>query len=75
LDLQGLGFKNTQPVTGAGQPPYGPAALLKLYLYGYLQGIRRSRKLEVMWLIEGLQPTYKTIADFHKLIGSDARWQ
>jgi transposase len=74
LDLQALGFKNTQPVTGAGQPPYDPAALLKLYLYGYLQGIRSSRKLEretsrnleVMWLIEGLQPTYKTIADFRK---------
>jgi transposase len=74
LDLQGLGFKNTQPVTEAGQPPYYPAALLKLYLYGYLQGIRRSRKLEretsrnleVMCLIEGLQPTYKTIANFRK---------
>ncbi|MGH8498091.1 MAG: transposase, partial [Methylococcales bacterium] len=60
LDLQGLGFKNTQPVGGAGQPPYDPAALLKLYLYGYWQGIRSSRKLEretarnleVMWLME-----------------------
>ncbi|MGH8498223.1 MAG: transposase, partial [Methylococcales bacterium] len=56
----------------AGQPPYDPAALLKLYLYGYWQGIRSSRKLEretarnleVMWLMEGLQPTYRTIADF-----------
>jgi hypothetical protein len=46
LDLQALSFKNTQPVTGSGQPPYDPAALLKLYLYGYLQGIRSSRKLE-----------------------------
>ncbi|CCE22618.1 IS1182 family transposase [Methylotuvimicrobium alcaliphilum] len=74
LDLYVLGFKNTEPVIGAGQPAYDPAALLKLYLYGYLQGIRSSRKLErettrnleVMWLIAGLQPTYKTIADFRQ---------
>ena len=74
LNLQELGFTNTQPVLQAGQPPYNPAALLKLYLYGYLQGIRSSRKieretcrnLEVMWLVEGLRPTYKTIADFRK---------
>ncbi len=74
LDLQALGFTNSQPVLSAGQPAYDPAALLKLYLYGYLQGIRSSRKLEreanrnleVMWLIEGLRPTYKTIADFRK---------
>lgn len=78
LDLQALGFKNTHPVIGAGQPAYNPAALLKLYLYGYLQGIRSSRKLEreasrnleVMWLIEGLRPTYKTIADFRKVNGA-----
>ncbi len=78
LDLQALGFKNTQPVISAGQPAYHPAALLKLYLYGYLQGIRSSRKLEreasrnleVMWLIEGLRPTYKTIADFRKVNGA-----
>jgi transposase len=74
LDLHSLDFKNTQPVRGSGQPAYDPAALLKLYLYGYLQGIRSSRKLEretcrnieVMWLIEGIQPTYKTIANFRK---------
>lgn len=67
LDLQALGFKNTQPGIAAGQPAYDPVALLKLYLYGYLQGIRSSRKLEreasrnleVMWLVEGLRPTYK----------------
>lgn len=77
LDLQALGFANSQPVMGAGQPAYDPAALLKLYLYGYLQGIRSSRKLEreasrnleVMWLVEGLRPTYKTIADFRKVNG------
>lgn len=78
LDLQQLDFKNTQFVIGSGQPAYDPAGLLKLYLYGYLQGIRSSRKLEretcrnleVMWLIEGLQPTYKTIADFRKENGA-----
>jgi transposase len=75
LDLWGLEFKNAQPTIAAGQPPYDPAALLKLYLYGYLQGIRSSRKLEreacrnleVMWLIGGLRPTYKTIAEFRKV--------
>lgn len=74
LDLQALSFTHSQPVMGAGQPAYDPAALLKLYLYGYLQGLRSSRKLEreahrnleVIWLIEGLRPTYKTIADFRK---------
>lgn len=74
LDLQVFGFKHAQFVMSSGQPPYNPAALLKLYLYGYLQGIRSSRKLEretcrnleVMWLVEGLLPTYKTIADFRK---------
>jgi len=78
LDLQALDFTNSQPVMGAGQPAYDPAALLKLYLYGYLQGIRSSRKLErearrnleVMWLVEGLRPTYKTIADFRKVNGA-----
>jgi transposase len=74
LNLQELGFKYTAVVLTAGQPPFNPAALLKLYLYGYLQGIRSSRKLEreicrnleVIWLVEGLSPTYKTIADFRK---------
>jgi transposase len=74
LDLQDLGFKHSQPVISSGQPPYNPMAFLKLYLYGYMQGIRSSRKLEretyrnleVMWLIEGLTPTYKSIANFRK---------
>jgi transposase len=74
LDIYDLGFKNAQPVMKAGQPPYNPSVPLKLYLYGYLQGIRSSRKieretcrnLEVIWLIEGLRPTYKTIANFRK---------
>jgi transposase len=74
LNLQALDFKHSAVVLTAGQPPYNPAALLKLYLYGYLQGIRSSRKLEretcrnleVIWLVEGLLPTYKTLADFRK---------
>ena len=74
LELHALGFKHTQSVFSSGQPPFDPGTLLKLYLYGYLQGIRSSRKLErettrnleVMWLVEGLLPSYKTIADFRK---------
>ncbi|WP_233144580.1 IS1182 family transposase [Methyloprofundus sedimenti] len=74
LDVKELGFQHTETIITSGQPPFNPAALLKLYLYGYLQGIRSSRKLEsetrrnleVMWLVEGLLPTYKTIADFRK---------
>jgi len=74
LDLHQLEFKNTQSVISAGQPAYDPGALLKIYLYGYLQGIRSSRKLEretcrnleLIWLVEGLQPSYKSIADFRK---------
>ena len=66
LNLQSLGVKHAQSVTQAGQPPYNPLAMLKLYLYGYPQGIRSSRKLEsetcrnleVIWLIEGLRPCY-----------------
>jgi len=74
LDLAELGFQNTEGGMGAGQPAYPPGGLLKLYLYGFLQGIRSSRKLarecqrnlELIWLLEGLQPSYKTIADFRK---------
>lgn len=74
LDLQEFGFKHSQTIISSGQPPFNPRALLKLYLYGYLQGIRSSRKLaretarnlEVIWLVEGLLPGYKTIADFRK---------
>ena len=75
LNLQSLGVNHTQAVVSqTGQPPYPPQAMLKLYLYGYLQDIRSSRKLEsetqrnleVIWLIEGLRPSYKSIADFRK---------
>jgi transposase len=74
LDLQKLGFTNTIHKS-EGRPPYAPAVLLKLYLYGYLNKIRSSRKLEreclrnieLQWLLENLQPNYHTIADFRKL--------
>lgn len=74
LDLQKLGFTNTIHKS-EGRPPYAPAVLLKLYLYGYLNKIRSSRKLEreclrnieLQWLLQSLQPNYHTIADFRKI--------
>ena len=74
LDLQKLGFSNMVPKT-EGRPPYAPQVLLKLYLYGYLNKIRSSRKLEkectrnieLQWLLQNLTPNYHTIADFRKL--------
>ena len=75
LDLAALGFALTVPnPTAAGQPPYPPSALLKLYVYGYVNRLRSSRILErecvrnveAIWLVKGLQPCHKTIADFRK---------
>jgi transposase len=74
LDIAGLGFKHAKGGGGAGQPPYDPADLLKLYLYGYLNQVRSSRRLEreagrnveVMWLLGGLTPGYRTIGDFRR---------
>ncbi len=74
LDLSKLSFSKTNCLSDRGQPAYDPGMLLKLYLYGYQQSIRSSRKLErethrnleVIWLVEGLRPSYKTIADFRK---------
>ena len=74
LNLQQLGFQKTVHKT-EGRPPYEPGVLLKLYLYGYLNRIRSSRKLEkecgrnteLQWLLQSLQPNYHTIADFRKL--------
>ena len=73
LDLTSLGFTN---VTSAatGRPGYRPGDLLKLYIYGYLNQIRSSRRLEreavrnveVLWLIGQVSPSFKTIADFRK---------
>src|SRR5208283_4107844 len=73
LDLHVLGFAKAQCAT-TGRPPYDPAILLKLYLYGYLHRIRSSRLLEaecqrnveVIWLLGKLTPDFKTIADFRK---------
>ena len=73
LDLRALGFAKAQ-VADTGRPPYDPAALLKLYLYGYLHRVRSSRLLEaechrnieVIWLLGKLAPDFKTIADFRK---------
>jgi transposase len=72
LDLAKLGFRHAARVVVAGQPPYDPADLLKLYLYGYLNQIRSSRRLEreagrnieLMWLLGELVPGYRTIAKF-----------
>jgi transposase len=74
LDLLQLGFTNTVHKS-EGRPPYAPSVLLKLYLYGYLNKIRSSRKLEkeclrnieLQWLLQSLAPNYHTIADFRKL--------
>jgi transposase len=73
LDFQTLGFGRATPAP-TGRPPYHPADLLKLYLYGYLNRIRSSRRLEaeaarnleLIWLLRGLRPDFKTIADFRK---------
>ena len=77
LDLPQLGFKQ-QPLKTEGRRPYAPQVFLKLYLYGYLNKIRSSRKLEkesgrnieLQWLLQGLQPNYHSIADFRKLHGT-----
>jgi transposase len=74
LDLVKLKFCHAVRVAGAGQPPYHPSDLLKLYLYGYLNQIRSSRRLEreagrnveLMWLLRGLLPGCRTIANFRR---------
>ncbi len=73
LDLRALGFDRAEPET-TGRPGYHPAVLLKLYIYGYLNRVQSSRRLEreagrnveVMWLTGRLAPDHKTIADFRK---------
>ena len=74
LNLEKLGFCDLRSGGGPGQPPYDPADLLKLYLYGYAHRIRSSRSLEreacrnleLIWLMKGLKPGYRTIANFRK---------
>src|SRR5260221_13606713 len=73
LNLAGLGFGGTVP-KATGCPGYAPAELLKLYIYGYLNRVRSSRRLEaethgnmeVIWLLRHLKPDFKTIADFRR---------
>ena len=73
LDLAELGFSGVAP-EATGRPSYHPAILLKLYIYGYLNRVQSSRRLEreagrnveVMWLVGRLAPDHKTIADFRK---------
>ena len=73
LDLSALGFDSVSR-EAAGRPAYHPAMLLKLYIYGYLNRVQSSRRLEreagrnveVMWLTQRLAPDHKTIADFRK---------
>ncbi|MGH6752755.1 MAG: MFS transporter [Bradyrhizobium sp.] len=73
LDLEDLGFSKVA-AEETGRPPYAPCDLLKLYIYGYLHRVRASRRLEaetrrnvqVMWLINRLTPSFKTIADFRQ---------
>ncbi len=73
LNLKSLHFKRAATPL-MGRPPYHPKDMLKLYLYGYLNRIRSSRRLEqeairnleVIWLIRKLKPDFKTIADFRK---------
>jgi transposase len=73
LDLAELGFGGVDP-EATGRPSYHPSILLKLYIYGYLNQVQSSRRLEreagrnveVMWLLGRLAPDHKTIADFRK---------
>ena len=75
LDMKKMNFKNAdRQASLAGRPSYNPKHLLKLYLYGYFNGIRSSRKLakecerniEVFWLIDELKPDFRTISEFRK---------
>src|ERR1700720_1719845 len=73
LDLEALGFDGVTP-EATGRPAYHPGALLKIYVYGYINQIASSRRLErethrnveLMWLSGRLTPDFKTIADFRK---------
>jgi transposase len=74
VDLVQMGFRHPGSGGGRGQPPYHPEDLLKLYIYGYLNRIRSSRalereakrNLEVIWLLKGLEPCFRTIGNFRK---------
>ena len=80
LDLAELGFSGVNPQV-TGRPSYHPSVLLKLYIYGYLNRVQSSRRLErealrniaVLWLTGRLAPDHKTIADFRKDNGGAIR--
>ena len=80
LDLKELGFAGAEP-EATGRPAYHPATLLKIYIYGYLNRIQSSRRLEretqrnveLIWLTGRLSPDFKTIADFRKDNGKAIR--
>src|ERR1700750_1954566 len=80
LGLAEMGFEGVEPAA-TGRPSYHPSILLKLYIYGYLNRVQSSRRLEreagrnveVMWLTGRLAPDHKTIADFRKDSGSAIR--
>jgi transposase len=80
LDLGTLGFDGVEP-EATGRPAYHPATLLKIYIYGYLNRIQSSRRLEreaqrnleLIWLTGKLMPDFKTIADFRKDNGQAIR--
>jgi transposase len=80
LDLKALGFEGAEPEV-TGRPAYHPGTLLKIYIYGYLNRIQSSRRLEretqrnveLIWLTGRLSPDFKTIADFRKDNGKAIR--
>src|SRR6266545_8203860 len=80
LDLAEMAFEGVDPAA-TGRPAYHPSVLLKLYIYGYLNRVQSSRRLEreagrnveVMWLTGRLVPDHKTVADFRKDNGAAIR--
>src|SRR5215831_14821373 len=80
LDLEGLGFEGVSPAD-TGRPSYHPGVLLKIYIYGYLNRVQSSRRLErecqrnleLLWLTGRLAPDFKTIADFRRDSGKGIR--
>jgi transposase len=80
LDLAEIGFAGVEPAA-TGRPSYHPSVLLRLYIYGYLNRIQSSRRLEreagrnleVLWLLKRLAPDHKTIADFRTDNGAALR--
>ena len=74
--MRGLGFKRVE-LKNTGRPGYRPSTLVKFFNYGYLNRLQSSRRLEretrrnveLMWLLDRLQPDFKTIVDFQKITG------